>query len=36
MIRRHPLFPLAIPVHGLVMNPETGAIDVIVEDYREE
>jgi carbonic anhydrase len=35
MIRRHPLFPKAIPVHGFVMDPETGAIEVIVEDYRE-
>lgn len=36
MIRRHPLFPKTIPVHGFVMNPETGEIEVIVEDYREE
>jgi carbonic anhydrase len=36
MIRKHPLFPKAIPVHGFVMDPETGAIDVIVQDYREE
>ncbi|NEN85669.1 beta-class carbonic anhydrase [Paenibacillus elgii] len=35
MIRRHPLFPQAIPVHGFVMDPETGAVEVIVEDYRE-
>lgn len=35
MIRRHPLFPEAIPVHGFVMDPETGAIEVIVQDYRE-
>jgi hypothetical protein len=25
----------AIPVHGFVMDPETGAIEVIVENYRE-
>lgn len=36
MIRKHPLFPKAVPVHGLVMDPETGAVEVIVEDYREE
>lgn len=36
MIRRHPLFPEQIPVHGFVMDPETGAIEVIVEDYREK
>jgi carbonic anhydrase len=35
MIRRHPLFPQAVPVHGFVMDPETGAVEVIVEDYRE-
>jgi carbonic anhydrase len=35
MIRKHPLFPKAIPVHGFVMDPETGSIEVIVEDYRE-
>lgn len=36
MIRRHPLFPKAIPVHGFVMDPETGEVEVIVEDYRED
>ncbi|MFD0617841.1 beta-class carbonic anhydrase [Paenibacillus sp. GCM10027629] len=36
MIRRHPLFPKAIPVHGLVMDPESGALELIVEDYREQ
>lgn len=36
MIRNHPLFPKAIPVHGFVIHPETGALEVIVEDYREE
>ena len=35
MIRKHPLFPEAIPVHGFVMDPETGALEMIVEDYRE-
>jgi len=36
MIRRHPLFPQAVPVHGMVMDPETGALEVIALDYREE
>ncbi|WP_337100751.1 beta-class carbonic anhydrase [Paenibacillus sp. YIM B09110] len=35
-IRKHPLFPKDIPVHGFVIHPETGALRVIVEDYREE
>ncbi|MHA6481949.1 beta-class carbonic anhydrase [Paenibacillus sp. strain BS8-2] len=36
MIRNHPLFPPAIPVHGFVIHPETGELEVIVEDYREQ
>lgn len=36
MIRRHPLFPQDIPVHAFVMDPTTGKLDVIVQDYREE
>src|SRR5690606_13731320 len=36
MIRKHPLFPKAIPVHGLIIHPETGQLDIIAQDYREE
>lgn len=36
MIRKHPLFPKAIPVHGFVMDPVTGELEVIVEDFRED
>lgn len=36
MIRNHPLFPKAIPVHGFVIDPETGKLEIIVEDYRVE
>ncbi|MFF2890285.1 beta-class carbonic anhydrase [Paenibacillus sp. NPDC057967] len=36
MIRKHPLFPKAIPVHGFVIDPETGELEVIVEDYQAE
>lgn len=35
MIRRHPLFPHDIPVHAFVMDPITGKLEVIVQDYRE-
>lgn len=35
MIRNHPLFPAAVPVHGFVIDPETGALEVTVLDYRE-
>ncbi|MBC8078946.1 MAG: carbonic anhydrase [Gorillibacterium sp.] len=35
LIRRHPLLPKAVPVHGFIMDPETGALEVIAQDYRE-
>jgi Carbonic anhydrase len=35
MIRRHPLFPQDVPVHGFIIDPETGEIEVIALDYRE-
>ena len=35
MIRNHPLFPKAVPVHGFVIDPVTGKLEVLVEDYRE-
>lgn len=34
MIRNHPLFPEAVPVHGFVMDPMTGALELLVQDYR--
>ncbi|MBB3111126.1 carbonic anhydrase [Paenibacillus phyllosphaerae] len=36
MIRKHPLFPQDVPVHGFVIHPETGELEVIVQDYRED
>lgn len=36
LIRKHPLFPASIPVHGFIIEPETGALELLVEDYREE
>lgn len=35
MIRNHPLFPQSVPVHGFVIDPVTGELEVLVEDYRE-
>ena len=32
MIKKHPLLPMATPVHGLVIDPETGKLDVVVKD----
>lgn len=36
LIRKHPLFPKDIPVHGFILSPETGAIEVLCQDYRED
>jgi carbonic anhydrase len=33
MIRHHPLLPQDVVVHGLLMDSETGALNVIVEGY---
>lgn len=34
MIINHPLMPKDIPVHGLVINPEDGKVDVVVNGYN--
>jgi len=36
MIRNHPLMPKDVRVHGLIIHPETGKLDVLVEDYQVE
>lgn len=33
-IRNHPLVPLTIPVHGLVIDPETGKLDLVSRDPK--
>ena len=33
MIRNHPLLPKNLPVHGLVMDPETGKLELVVDGY---
>ena len=35
MIRRHPLMPNYIPVHGLVIHPTTGKLALIVNGKTE-
>lgn len=32
MIKNHPLIPNDVRVHGLIMDPETGKIDIVVKD----
>ncbi|WP_071460468.1 beta-class carbonic anhydrase [Bacillus massilinigeriensis] len=34
MIKKHPLLPRDIPVHGLVIDPGTGKLDVVVDGYQ--
>ncbi len=34
IIKNHPLMPVDVPVHGLVIDPETGKLDLVVEGYR--
>lgn len=36
VIRNHPLMPQNVPVHGFVIDPSTGALELITEDYRGE
>jgi carbonic anhydrase len=35
VIKNHPLIPKEIKVHGLVISPETGKLDVIVDGNKE-
>lgn len=34
LIKNHPLMPEGVPVHGLVINPATGKLDLVVEGYE--
>lgn len=34
MIRNHPLLPRQIAVHGMVMHPQTGKVDLLDEGYK--
>ncbi|MBT2690324.1 carbonic anhydrase [Bacillus sp. ISL-47] len=33
MVKKHPLMPEDVPVHGLVINPGTGKLDLVVDGY---
>ncbi len=35
IVRSHPLLPKDVPVHGLIMNPETGLLDIVKEGFAE-
>ncbi|KIL36379.1 carbonic anhydrase [Gordoniibacillus kamchatkensis] len=34
-VKHHPLLPENVPVHGLVIDPETGKLDLIVDGYND-
>lgn len=34
IIRNHPLLPADVPVHGLIIHPETGKLDLVVDGYK--
>jgi carbonic anhydrase len=33
LIENHPLLPDDIPVHGLVIDPKTGKLDIVINGY---
>ncbi|AJY77095.1 beta-class carbonic anhydrase [Paenibacillus beijingensis] len=36
IVRNHPLLPVDVPVHGMIIHPETGQLDLVVEGYEEQ
>lgn len=36
VIKNHPLMPAGIPIHGLVIDPGTGKLDLVVDGYNHE
>ncbi|NQX64734.1 carbonic anhydrase [Paenibacillus alba] len=35
IIRNHPLLPKNLPVHGLIIDPETGRLDLVADGYQQ-
>ncbi|MRH44933.1 carbonic anhydrase [Aquibacillus halophilus] len=35
VIRNHPMLPINTPVHGLVIDPNTGKLDIVTRGYSE-
>lgn len=35
MVKKHPLMPNDVPVHGLVIHPSTGKLDLVVNGYED-
>jgi carbonic anhydrase len=36
IVRNHPLLPKDVPVHGLIIDPETGKLDLLADGYGGE
>ncbi|WP_141433235.1 carbonic anhydrase [Bacillus sp. 03113] len=34
LIKNHPLSPKNIPVHGMIIDPETGKLDLVIDGYN--
>ncbi|WP_442595642.1 beta-class carbonic anhydrase [Neobacillus sp. D3-1R] len=35
IVKKHPLMPKDIPVHGLVIDPKTGKLDLVINGYND-
>jgi carbonic anhydrase len=35
MLKNHPLLPANIPVHGLIIDPHTGKLDLVINGYEQ-
>lgn len=35
IIKNHPLLPKDVPVHGLTIHPDTGALELVVDGYKK-
>ena len=36
VIRNHPLLPKGVPVHGMIINSESGELKMVVDGYGNE
>lgn len=34
LINKHPLLPPNVPVHGMIIDPATGALELVVDGYK--
>ncbi|BFH62130.1 beta-class carbonic anhydrase [Paenibacillus azoreducens] len=35
LIQKHPLLPADVPVHGMIIDPNTGALELVKDGYKE-